>query len=56
MAAHAHFERVVSSRLPTRYGEFELHLYDNRLDGKEHLALVLGEIANGEPVLVRVHS
>lgn len=56
MAAHPDFERVVSSRLPTRFGEFELHLYDNRLDGKEHLALVLGDVANGEPVLVRVHS
>lgn len=56
MAAHADFERVVSSRLPTHYGEFELHLYDNRQDGKEHLALVMGAVANGQPILVRVHS
>jgi 3,4-dihydroxy 2-butanone 4-phosphate synthase/GTP cyclohydrolase II len=56
MGARANFERVVSSRLPTRYGEFEIHLYSDHLDGKEHLALVLGDLAGEKPVLTRVHS
>src|SRR3990172_4398694 len=49
------FERVVSTRLPTRYGDFRLHLYSNG-DEKEHLALVMGEYEPDEQVLVRVHS
>ncbi len=50
------FERVVSTRLPTRYGEFQLHLYSNGSDEKEHLALVMGKLSPGEQVVVRVHS
>jgi GTP cyclohydrolase II len=50
------FERVVSARLPTSYGDFQLHLYSNSLDDKEHLALVMGEFVPGEQILVRVHS
>lgn len=50
------FERVVSARLPTSYGDFHLHLYSNSLDDKEHLALVMGEISPGEQILVRLHS
>jgi 3,4-dihydroxy 2-butanone 4-phosphate synthase / GTP cyclohydrolase II len=49
-------ERLVSTRLPTRHGEFNLHLYRSLLDQKEHLALVKGEIRTNEPTLVRVHS
>ncbi len=49
-------ERVVTTRLPTRHGEFILHLFRGILDGKEHIALVKGEISRGEPTLVRVHS
>src|SRR3990172_3200838 len=56
MAESVEFQRVVSARLPTHYGEFELHLYANNLDGKEHLALVLGEITEQPSVLIRVHS
>ena len=47
-------ERVV--RLPTPFGEFDLHCYVARTDGREHLALVHGKVANEERVLVRVHS
>jgi GTP cyclohydrolase II len=47
---------VVSARLPTRHGEFALHYYTNTLDNKEHLALVMGDVAKGEDILVRVHS
>lgn len=56
MVDHIKFERVVSSRLPTRYGDFQLHLYSNNLDEKEHLALVMGELSPVEQTLVRVHS
>lgn len=49
-------ERVVTTRLPTRHGEFDLHLYRSLLDQKEHLALVKGEIHRDVPTLVRVHS
>ncbi len=47
-------EQVV--RMPTDHGEFELYLYRSTLDGQEHLALVKGDVADGQPVLVRVHS
>jgi GTP cyclohydrolase II len=56
MAVPANLQRVVSTRLPTRFGEFDLHLYSNSLDQKEHLALVMGDLTSPEPVLVRVHS
>ncbi len=49
-------EKIVVTKLPTRYGGFELHLYQSVIDRKEHLALVKGEIDGDEPVLVRVHS
>ena len=49
--------RVVDARLPTRdAGEFRLVGYENEVDGKEHVALVQGEINEGDVVLVRVHS
>ena len=47
-------ERVAEARLPTPYAEFGLRVY-LAADGKEHLALTLGELT-GEPPLVRVHS
>src|SRR6185369_4955066 len=47
-------EQIV--KLPTDYGDFELHLYRSKLDGQHHLALVKGEVAQKENVLVRVHS
>jgi 3,4-dihydroxy 2-butanone 4-phosphate synthase/GTP cyclohydrolase II len=49
-------ERVEAVKLPTDYGEFDLHLYRSRLDGQHHLALVHGEVAGKPRVLVRVHS
>jgi len=48
--------RVASSRLPTEYGEFEIHVYENRRGTETHVALVRGEIGDGEDVLIRVHS
>lgn len=52
----SHVERIASPRLPTSRGEFRLHAYRSRANGEEHLALVMGEIDDGEPVLTRVHS
>src|SRR5438094_3924632 len=49
-------ERVEVVRLPTEYGDFDLYLYRSKLDGQHHLALVCGEVAGKENVLVRVHS
>ncbi len=49
-------QEIVSTRLPTKYGDFRLHLYRSDPDGKEHIALVKGTIHSDVPVLVRVHS
>lgn len=48
--------RIVVTKMPTRYGNFDLYLYQSIIDKKEHLALVKGEIEGDRPVLVRVHS
>lgn len=45
---------IIKTTLPTDYGEFELYVYESRLDNKHHLALVKGDIK--QDVLVRVHS
>lgn len=47
---------VASARLPTEYGEFQLYAFENQIDKQTHLALVYGDIGNGQEVLVRVHS
>jgi 3,4-dihydroxy 2-butanone 4-phosphate synthase / GTP cyclohydrolase II len=49
-------EPVEVVKLPTDYGDFDLHLYRSKLDGQHHLALVRGEVAGKKDVLVRVHS
>src|SRR5215470_17995677 len=49
-------ERVEVVKLPTDYGDFNLHLYRSKLDGQHHLALVYGEVTGKKNVLVRVHS
>ena len=49
-------ERIEVIQLPTDYGDFQLHLYRNKLDDKHHLALVKGRIDPDTPVPVRVHS
>jgi GTP cyclohydrolase II len=48
--------RMVSARVPTAYGEFQLCYYTNSRDDKEHLALVKGDVIGRLDVLVRVHS
>jgi len=47
-------EQIV--KMPTDYGDFDLHLYRAKLDGGHHLALVKGKIDKNKPTLVRVHS
>jgi len=44
------------ANLPTRFGEFKIHIYENDIDPNDHVALVKGEINPDEPILVRVHS
>jgi len=58
MARERLVERVASARLPTVYGEFMVHGYRARFANieAEHVVLTLGDVADGEPVLVRVHS
>jgi 3,4-dihydroxy 2-butanone 4-phosphate synthase/GTP cyclohydrolase II len=48
--------RVASARLPTRHGDFLLHVYEETLTGKQHLAMVNGLVDGVKKVLVRVHS
>ena len=47
---------VVRVDFPTKFGTFDLHLYESTVDEHHHLALVKGDIADGAPVLVRIHS
>jgi 3,4-dihydroxy 2-butanone 4-phosphate synthase/GTP cyclohydrolase II len=49
-------KRETEVQLPTEYGDFKVVAYTSVIDGKEHIALVKGEISEDEPVLVRVHS
>lgn len=49
-------ERVEVVQMPTEHGDFQLHLYRSTLDGRNHLALVKGDVAGARNVLVRVHS
>jgi len=58
MAGEKLVERVASAKLPTRFGEFTVHGYRARFGSTEaeHVALTMGDVASGEPVLVRVDS
>src|SRR5580700_8994581 len=49
-------KRVASTKLPTEYGGFRLHAFENQIDKQTHVALVRGDVGNGQDVLVRVHS
>lgn len=49
-------EMVTEAKMPTRYGEFKIYGFVNKINGEHHVALVKGEISKEEPVLVRVHS
>ncbi len=47
---------VASAKLPTEWGEFSIHAFEDSDSGKEHVALSMGDISSGDPVLCRVHS
>lgn len=49
-------EKEASAKLPTKYGEFIIHGYVNKLNGEHHVALTMGDVSDGEAVLCRVHS
>lgn len=49
-------ERILETALPTKYAEFRLILYEDRVTRDHHIALVLGNVRNGKDILVRVHS
>ncbi len=51
-----HVTRIVSTNIPTDHGRFQLCLYENDKDDKEHLAIIFGNVHNRHDVLVRVHS
>ncbi|TQK54235.1 3,4-dihydroxy 2-butanone 4-phosphate synthase/GTP cyclohydrolase II [Brevibacillus sp. AG162] len=56
MRTESMVKREIEVQLPTAYGDFRIAAYTNELDGKEHVALIKGEIGPDEPILVRVHS
>ncbi len=49
-------KRVASAELPTAHGDFAIHVFESRLDGATHVALVKGDLGDGHNVLARVHS
>jgi len=49
-------EKVAKAKMPTKYGDFKMFGYINKLNGEHHVALVKGDVTTNEPVLVRVHS
>lgn len=49
-------ERVTTTKMPTKYGDFTAYGYVNLLNGEHHVALVKGQIGDGQDVLCRVHS
>lgn len=49
-------KQMAAVHMPTKYGDFRAYGYVNRLNGEHHVALVKGEIGDGENVLCRVHS
>lgn len=54
---HDHYVKEIGSAdLPTKYGHFSIHGFRNTINGEEHVALVMGDVADGVPVLCRVHS
>ncbi|MDO5410308.1 MAG: bifunctional 3,4-dihydroxy-2-butanone-4-phosphate synthase/GTP cyclohydrolase II [Lachnospiraceae bacterium] len=55
-AHEMHVTCAASAKMPTRFGEFRVYGYQNTLNGEHHIALVKGDVSDGEHVLCRVHS
>ncbi len=49
-------EKVSEAELPTKYGKFKAHGYQNKITGEHHIALTMGDVSDEKPVLARVHS
>ena len=49
-------QKVSQSKLPTKYGMFDAHVFRSNIDSNEHIALTMGEIDESETIMVRVHS
>lgn len=49
-------ERIVDANMPTKYGDFRIYGYVDKISGEHHVALVKGDLSDEAPVLVRVHS
>jgi 3,4-dihydroxy 2-butanone 4-phosphate synthase/GTP cyclohydrolase II len=49
-------KEVAKAKLPTEFGEFEVHAFENQLDKQTHVALVFGNVGDGSGIMVRVHS
>jgi 3,4-dihydroxy 2-butanone 4-phosphate synthase/GTP cyclohydrolase II len=49
-------ERISDAEMPTKYGDFRAYGYQNKVNGEHHVAVVMGDIKPGDPVLVRIHS
>lgn len=47
---------IASSQLPTKHGHFMIHAFEESDSGQEHIALTMGDLANGQPALTRIHS
>ena len=47
---------VAKTHLPTKFGDFHLHAYETDMEDKPYIALTMGDVADGKPVLVRIHS
>src|SRR2546428_2464471 len=56
MSTESLVKRVASAKLPTRYGDFHVHAFEDQVDKQTHVALVSGDIVDGQNALVRVHS
>lgn len=56
MSNESLIDALTPVRMPTEYGQFTAYPFEDRLSGQTHVALVMGAVAGGEPVLCRVHS
>src|SRR5258706_11938224 len=56
MSTESLVKRVASAKMPTDYGDFKVHAFENQVDRQTHVALVRGEVGDGKDLLVRVHS
>ncbi|MBL8138062.1 MAG: hypothetical protein JNL48_15665 [Acidobacteria bacterium] len=56
LRGHPPVSLVATAELPTEHGDFVIHVFESRLDGATHVALVRGDLGDGQQVLARVHS